>query len=367
MSRRDFLRRAGKSALVLGATAGAVYAENKYGLIKKVLDQKKEKSETGVHYDTSTEIERDISREDIQRAEEALDPLERRPIRINKEISDGIEEYWYRQYKKDNPKLAVSLEKAYIEMQPYVPQLEKIFIREGVPKEYIYLAIPESHWDLQAKSHARAVGPYQFMKSTAVKAGLIVNDKVDERTDPIKSAQACAKNLKYLFDKTGNWDTALAGYNGGFIWQYLRKDIVRHFGKTYDGFLTYLQWNINSIKEYIPKNRVWWHKVKEGQTAESIMKFYGIDHNLVSRENKSLLKKKGKNWELSVAKGDLLRFPITEQDNKKKVYQSIKRGVAENLNYPPKFNAVMRIIKESDFLEKMRKKMEQRTMTAGRR
>lgn len=65
------------------------------------------------------------------------------------------------------------------------------------------------------KSSAGAVGVAQFMERTARDMGLIVNDKVDERTDPHKSIMAQAKYMKWLYEQTGDWKSAVAAYNLG--------------------------------------------------------------------------------------------------------------------------------------------------------
>jgi hypothetical protein len=280
-------------------------------------------------------------------------------VKISRENVVGIEEYWYKQYKTDNPKLVYSLEKAYIAMQPHVSDLKRAFASAGVPTKYIYLAIPESHWNLEARSHAAAVGPYQFTKPTAEKFGLKIGRGIDERTDPLKSGQACAKYLKYLYDRTGDWDTALSGYNGSFIWKYLRKDIQEIFGKGYGEFLRYLEWNVNAVKEYILKADVWRHKARKGRSVEGIASFYGIRATNIRNIGKTVLKKIGGKWKHVFDKDQQIGIEIRNIENKKKVYNTIVRGVSENLNYPPKFNAVIRIIREPEFQERIQEMIEE--------
>lgn len=64
-------------------------------------------------------------------------------------------------------------------------------------------------------SPAKAKGVAQFMEDAARQMGLVVNDKVDERTDPHKSIMAQAKYMKWLYDQTGDWKSATAAYNMG--------------------------------------------------------------------------------------------------------------------------------------------------------
>jgi hypothetical protein len=355
MSRRKFLKLAGAA---LG-TAALGYYEGKYGFLKKTPEGEDSGQEApdNVFDEQDTDRETYILPENIKQAGQILGPLEKIPVKINKETSKGIEEYWYRQYKSDDPRLVRSLESAYIQMQRYMPELEKIFAAEEVPTKYIYLAIPESHWDLEAKSHAAAVGPYQFIESTAKIFGLKVDHGIDERKDPRKSALACAKYLKDLYGRTGDWDVALSGYNGNFISKYLRRDMQKIFGKGYENFLRYLEWNINEVKKYILQANIWRHKVKKGSTLEGIEKFYGINRNEMKNIGAVERKKIGGKVKNVFKSDHQIEILMQVSENKRKIYSAVMRGIAENLNYPPKFNAVYRIINETGFQEKIRKIM----------
>ncbi|MFP1844455.1 lytic transglycosylase domain-containing protein [Lonsdalea quercina] len=65
-------------------------------------------------------------------------------------------------------------------------------------------------------SKSGATGAYQFMPETARDMGLRVDDRVDERRDPVKSREAANKYLNQLINRySGNVELALMAYNAG--------------------------------------------------------------------------------------------------------------------------------------------------------
>ena len=95
------------------------------------------------------------------------------------------------------------------------PALSKILKEQGVPLDFLYLAVTESSMDYNAYSSARAAGLWQFLAGTGRDYGLEVNDEVDERYDPEKSTVAACKYLKAAYKKYGHWPTVAASYNAG--------------------------------------------------------------------------------------------------------------------------------------------------------
>ena len=97
----------------------------------------------------------------------------------------------------------------------YMPIFQETFDRHGLPEELKAMAIIESALNPTAVSRAGAKGMWQFMYNTAKIYGLHIDSFVDERLDPVKSADAAARYLKDAYKIFGDWNLAIASYNCG--------------------------------------------------------------------------------------------------------------------------------------------------------
>lgn len=84
----------------------------------------------------------------------------------------------------------------------------------GVPEEIAFLPHVESSFQPSVRSHAGALGLWQFTRDTGGRFLTIVND-LDERLDPYASSVAAARFLKDNAGKLGSWPLAVVSYNHG--------------------------------------------------------------------------------------------------------------------------------------------------------
>ncbi len=349
LSRREFLK---KSAIIGGGIAlGGGLAkliemteeEDSTSENKKSEKEKEEKSK-------ATPEQKQIQEENIKSITEVLDFDKPGPIELTPEIMESIKNHWKEKYKQDH-ELKDSLQEGYYEMGTWQPYLKEQFHQQEVPEKFVYLALPESHWQLNARSPARAVGPYQFTPETARTYGLKTNyyadqpQNLEERKDPIKSASACASLLKDLYEKSEDWDLALSGYNGGYFWNYLKDAYTGKQKINYKEFLKYLEDNINNIKQTVESYEYDNYQIKKGDNLNKVTKKFNTTTDVLCDINNIQDRSK-------IYIGQTLKIPISEQ-SRKKMFENKIKGMTQNLNYPPKFNAVYELIQEN-FVEEQK-------------
>ncbi|MDR2011261.1 MAG: transglycosylase SLT domain-containing protein [Bacteroidales bacterium] len=175
--------------------------------------------------------------------EKRIDNLnELTPIKLeyNEHVQKYIDAYGVRNREKLKSIISKS---AY-----YFPIFEEYLDKYNLPLELKYLAAVESALDPTAISKSGAVGLWQFMKPTADIFGMKITSYIDERRDVYKSTDAACQYLKYLYQTFGDWQLALAAYNGGP--GTLTKAIALSGGKTnYWELRPYLT---DQMQNYVP-------------------------------------------------------------------------------------------------------------------
>jgi len=131
----------------------------------------------------------------------------------------------------------------------YIDIMSDILTEEGLPRELVYLPLIESAFRTDAYSHMHASGPWQLMPRTAKKLGLKMDWWIDERRDPIKSTQAAAEYLKYLYKKFDSWNLVLAAYNAG---ESRIREAVRRTGSVDFWILRESRFITRETKNYVP-------------------------------------------------------------------------------------------------------------------
>ena len=131
-----------------------------------------------------------------------------------------------------------SFEEAYKRSGLYLDMILEELRRERLPEQLAWVALIESAFKPRALSRARALGMWQFIRSTGYRYGLKQDKYIDERMDPLKSTRAAIRYLVELHDMFGDWTTAVAAYNCGemAVQRVIRAQRINYFDSFWDLF-----------------------------------------------------------------------------------------------------------------------------------
>ncbi len=173
-------------------------------------------------------------------------------------------------------------------MGRYEEMILEVLREEGLPEDLIYVAMIESGFSPTARSHASAVGVWQFIETTGGEMGLRIDRHVDERRDPVKATRAAARYLQKLYDRYESWPLALAAYNGGP--GLVNKEIDRYNSNDY-WFIAKQRGMYDETRRYVPKVIAVAMMAKNADVfgLESVIKHEGWAYDLVEVENPTRL------------------------------------------------------------------------------
>ncbi|MBF25043.1 MAG: lytic transglycosylase [Flavobacteriales bacterium] len=310
----------------------------------------------------------------VKRRLDSLNDLTPLNLVFNKVVEQHIKFYLFQRQEQVSKLLALS--------DYYFPVFEMYLDKNQLPLELKYLPVIESSLNANARSHAGAVGLWQFMYPTAKEQGLRINTYLDERKDLYKSTQAACAYLLKAYNVFNNWDLALSSYNAGR--GNVTKAIRRSGGKfNYWELRPFLpKETANYIPSFIAAVYVMNFANEHGILADENYKFksYSIDSIHLNKSVKishlaqllnietNLLKALNPTYRINLIpslEGE--KFPIILPDNKAgffivnedSLYVELeKMELAEKLNYPA-FTDVEKIrykVKKGDFLGKIANK-----------
>jgi membrane-bound lytic murein transglycosylase D len=231
--------------------------------------------------------------------------------------------------------------------KPYFNMMDGVFVENHLPRELKYIAVIESRLNPSSISFAGAVGPWQFMPSTAIRMGLKVSRYVDERTNYIKSTQAAAKYLTALYKQFGDWLLVIAAYNGGpgNVLKAIRKSGSRNFWDIQYYLPTESR---NHVKKFIGT-----HYIFEGQGGlTTLTRAESNDHYGVMGGYASNRKINGEE------SANAVEQTITGKYHSIIIAKNIAMDIADFNRYNPEFDKVMASSKNAYQLKLPTDKME---------
>jgi hypothetical protein len=97
----------------------------------------------------------------------------------------------------------------------YFPHIEAMLKAHDMPGDLKYVAVVESALKPHATSRMKAVGFWQFLKSTGERYGLEITRFIDQRRNILYSTGAAIRYFKELYSIFGSWTLCAAAYNMG--------------------------------------------------------------------------------------------------------------------------------------------------------
>jgi membrane-bound lytic murein transglycosylase D len=139
----------------------------------------------------------------------------------------------------------------------WFPVITPILKKNGIPEDFKYLAVIESGFTHGVSSKG-AAGFWQFIPSTAIANGLVVEEEIDERYHVEKSTEAACKYFNQLYAKFHNWTLVAAAFNlgeNGIERQLIRQNVSSYYDLLLNEETGRYVFRILAIKEILSNPR----------------------------------------------------------------------------------------------------------------
>ncbi len=166
---------------------------------------------------------------------------------------------------------------------PYIPYIMRKLEEYDLPYELLYLPILESGYRLHAISPAKAVGPWQFMYTSALPYGLVINSWRDDRRDIVNATDAALRKIRDEIRVTGDLWLSLAAYNGGLTRVMRAKRELESLGMRSDFWAMFENEMLpRETMAYVPKFIAISHIIRENlQFSPNALRKNHADESLV--------------------------------------------------------------------------------------
>lgn len=185
----------------------------------------------------------DVSMEDATMLRRMKAIVSTIPLDYNSQVKSYIDKYISSNYRPYMNRLH-GLSNHYFKVY------DKVLKEMGIPQEVRYLSLVESSLNPHLVSSAGAVGPWQFIYTTARIYDLDMNTYIDERKDIYASTYAVSKYLNESYDQFNDWLLALASYNCG---RGCVQRAIKRSGLTNPTFWELSPYLPKETQNYIPK------------------------------------------------------------------------------------------------------------------
>lgn len=229
--------------------------------------------------------------------------FEQQMATLGSEISFEYNQYVHGQLSYFSYANGAFLRRAWANKSKYFPIFEEVFDKKDLPLELKYISIIESALNPTARSHAGAMGLWQFMPGTGRYLDMTINYKIDDRKSIIKSTETAAEYFKTLHNMFGDWLLAIAAYNAGpgniskairkaggvynfwYIKQYLPRE-TQNYVPRFIAAAYLMNFSNNITSAYAPENHVVCPiEVSDTLEFEELCRYTGCENGELRRLN----------------------------------------------------------------------------------